>query len=77
MSDLDRLVTIKSQTLTRIAEITAERKPSYNIDGQQVGWTEYLKQLQETVDWCDIQIVANGGDAMALEPFEIASTGYT
>jgi len=48
--------TIKSQTLSMIAEMTANPKPSYNIDGQSVQWTEYLKQLRTTVEWCDQQI---------------------
>ena len=48
--------TIKSQTLAMIAEITAEPKPTYSIDGQSVLWTDYLKQLRTTVEWCDQQI---------------------
>ena len=48
--------TIKSQTLSMIAEMTANPKPSYNIDGQAVQWTDYLKQLRVTVEWCDQQI---------------------
>jgi hypothetical protein len=48
--------TIKTQTLTMIAEMTANPKPSYSIDGQTVQWTDYLKQLRLTVEWCDQQI---------------------
>jgi len=48
--------TIKTQTLAMIAEITANPKPSYNIDGQSVQWTDYLKQLQAIVEWCDQQM---------------------
>ena len=47
---------IKTQTLNLIAELTANPKPSYNIDGQAVQWSDYLKQLQATVEWCDLQI---------------------
>jgi hypothetical protein len=47
---------IKSQTLTTIAELTANPKPSYSIDGQTVQWTDYLKQLRLTVEWCDQQM---------------------
>ena len=50
---MDPLKTIRSQTLARIAEITAEPKPSYTIDGQSVSWNDYLKTLRETVSWCD------------------------
>ena len=48
--------TIKSQTLSMIADITTAPKPSYNIDGQSIQWTDYLKQLRTIVEWCDQQI---------------------
>ena len=58
--------TIRSQALALIAEITAQPKPTYTIDGQSVAWADYLERLQKTVDWCDRQIA----DA---EPVEIVS----
>jgi len=70
MSDLTQVQLIKTQTLARIVEITAEQKPSYNIDGQQVSWGAYLKQLQSTVAWADDQINAE-------DPFEIQTQAYT
>ena len=48
--------TIKTQTLAMIADMTANPKPSYNIDGQSIQWTDYLKQLRATVEWCDQQM---------------------
>ncbi len=69
-TDLEQIAAVKSQTLARIAEITAQPKPTYNIDGQTVAWAEYLKQLQQTVDWCDRKLAA-------AEPFEFESRGYT
>ena len=57
--------TIRSQTLALIAEITAQPKPTYTIDGQSVAWADYLERLQKTVDWCDRQTAA--------EPVEIVS----
>ena len=66
----EQLLLIKAQALTRIAELTARPKPSYNIDGQSVSWTQHLAQLQETVRWCDEQLAA-------AKPVEIASAGYT
>lgn len=62
-SDLEQIAAIKSQTLARMVEITAQPKPSYEIDGQRVDWAAYLKQLQATVAWCDDQLSAG-------EPFE-------
>jgi hypothetical protein len=70
MDDTELIRTIKSQTLALIAEITANPKPSYSLDGQQIAWNEYLALLQRTVDWCDQRLA---GD----EPFELHSTGCT
>jgi len=69
-SDAEQLATIKSQTLARIAEITAEPKPNYYIDGQMVNWADYLKRLKATVDWCNRKLAGE-------EPFEFRSQGYT
>ncbi len=69
-SDAEQIATIKTQTLGRIAEITATPKPTYNVDGQMIAWSEYLKQLQGTVDWCNQQLA---GEA----PFEFRSQGYS
>jgi len=69
-SDSQQLTIIKSQALALIAQITADPKPTYTIDRQSVSWAEYLRQLQETVAWCDRQ-------QAALEPFEIRSRGLT
>lgn len=55
-SNREQLLLIRSQALARIAEITAEPKPSYSIDGQQVSWSHYLAQLQQTVQWCNQQL---------------------
>lgn len=70
MSDVEQLRAIKSQTLAVMAEITAAPKPTYDVDGQQVAWTEYLRQLQGTVDWCDARLAGH-------EPFEVASQAGT
>ncbi len=52
-SDLEQIQTIRSQALASIAEITADPKPSYTIDGQSVSWNSYLRRLRQTVDWCE------------------------
>jgi hypothetical protein len=69
-SDIEQITLIKSQTLARMAEITAEPKPTYQIDGQMVVWGDYLNRLQKTVDWCDAQLAAH-------TPVEVRSQGYT
>ena len=70
MSDATTIATIKTQTLSLIAEITANPKPSYALDGQQIAWNDYLAQLRRTVEWCDRQLAGN-------DPAEIHTTGYT
>ena len=69
-SDAQQIATIKTQTLARMAEITAEPKPTYNIDGQMIAWGDYLKQLQQTVDWCNEKLAGE-------TPCEFQSQGYT
>ncbi len=42
---LQNLKTIRSQILTELAAITAERKPTYSIDGQTFSWNDYRSRL--------------------------------
>ncbi len=68
--DSEILRTIRSQTLQLLTDITAQPKPTYQIDGQSVSWESYLGRLQRTVDWCDAKLA---GD----EPFEFVTTADT
>jgi hypothetical protein len=70
MSDTTTIAGIKEQTLTLIAEITAQPKPTYQIDGQMISWGDYLSQLRNTVDWCNEQLAGQS-------PCEIRSQGLT
>jgi len=69
-SDAQQIATIKTQTLAVIADLTANPKPTYNIDGQTIAWGDYLEQLRKTVDWCNQKLAGE-------EPFEFRSQGYT
>ncbi len=69
-SDLEQIRTIRSQTLAMMADLTADPKPTYYIDGQSVSWNAYLARLQATVDWCEKKLAGE-------EPFEIRSQGTT
>jgi hypothetical protein len=69
-TDVQQIMTIRSQTLALIAELTTQPKPSYQIDGQSVAWSDYLKQLQDTVAWCEQQIPDQ-------TPVEIRSQGFS
>ncbi|MBN2293497.1 MAG: hypothetical protein JXM70_13795 [Pirellulales bacterium] len=69
-TDLEQIRTIQSQTLAVIAQVTANPKPGYTLDGQKVSWDEYLARLRDTVDWCERKLAGH-------EPFEIHSRGIT
>jgi hypothetical protein len=69
-TDAQQIAAIKSQTLACIVEITAQPKPTYQIDGQLVAWGDYLAQLQRTIDWCNERLVGES-------PVEVRSQGYT
>ena len=40
-SDADQIATIRSNLLAALATESANPKPSYNVDGQQVDWNGY------------------------------------
>jgi hypothetical protein len=69
MTDAKQIAAIKANTLMQMAEVSAQRKPSYSEGGQQFSWTEYLEHLQRRVEWCNRQLAAE-------EPFEIDSQGF-
>lgn len=70
MADIDDLKTIKTQVLALLKDITANPKPSYDIDGQRVSWTAYQEMLFARLDGLNKQIAAD-------EPFEVHTLGYT
>lgn len=69
-SDIEQLETIRANTLAQLVEIRENPKPSYSLDGQQVSWNEYVRSLQETIEWCDIKLAG-------YQPFEFRSQGMT
>jgi hypothetical protein len=70
MTDIEQIQSIRTQTLSQLAELRAVPKPTYWIDGQRVHWQEYVDSLQRTVDWCDQKLAG-------AEPFEVRSQGIT
>lgn len=70
MDDYTQLRRIRSQVLRLLAEVTAQPKPTYELDGQQVDWTEYLRELRRLLDWCDRKLAA-------LENTEFATQAST
>ena len=63
--DVDKLINSYNQISDRILEITLTPKPNYNIDGQMVNWSDYLKQLTSSQKYLKSQIDAN------VDPWEI------
>ena len=70
MTDIEQIQSIRQLTLAQLAELRANPKPSYTIDGQIVSWTTYIESLQRTVDWCDAKLIG-------LTPFEVRSQAIT
>ncbi len=68
--DVSALRVIRSQCLALIAELTLRPKPSYELEGQAVSWSEYLARLKDVVEWCDHKLAA-------AEPFELRSQAVT
>lgn len=60
-SDADQIATIKSNLLAALATESANPKPSYNIDGQQVDWNGYRTAIL--------------GQIAALDALKSAATG--
>ena len=65
------LVTIRDQIVARIIEVTAAPKPSYNIDGQAVSWTQYLAELRKQLRETNDMIKESDG------PFEFHTQAFT
>jgi len=64
------LTGLPAASADELADLRANPKPTYSIDGQTVSWTDYVRALQETVDWCDAKLIG-------LAPFEIQSQATT
>ena len=69
------LHTVRQNLLDRIVEVTAQPKPNYNIEGQQVSWASYLDTL--TKQLARIEQLIDDDDARNDGPFEIVSQGCT
>lgn len=66
-TNLENLATIKANALAKLAELTADPKPDYDIDGQKVTWSALWDKLTAICKWADKQIAYETG------PVEIES----
>jgi hypothetical protein len=69
-TNLENLKTIRSQILTELVSLTAERKPTYSVDGQTFSWNDYRSRLLTDLSEIDRQIAAE-------EPVELHSRAFT
>lgn len=69
-TDAEQLATIKSQVLQRLADITAQPKPSYTIDGVTWRHTEYFEALTKQLKEINALIASEA-------PFTYVSQGCT
>lgn len=67
---IENLTTARDNFAAKLAEASANPKPTYNIDGQSVSWTEYYKFLSDQVESLN-QKISQG------EPFEEVSYGIS
>jgi hypothetical protein len=64
------LVATRDNIAIQLADLTANPKPTYSIDGQEVDWDTHFRTLSERLESLNRAI-------QAAEPFEIHTTGYS
>jgi len=67
---LTDLLSARDNIARQLADLTAQPKPSYQIDGQSVSWDEHFRGLCAELERLNYALQAS-------EPFEFHSTGYT
>lgn len=58
---MENLETARSNMAARLAEITANPKPDYSIDGKSVSWSGYVSMLTDQMQRINALIQAEGG----------------
>lgn len=67
---LENLTTARDNIAAQLANMTANPKPTYNIDGQMVDWTAHFNALLTALKTLE-------ADINSTDPFEIHSTGFS
>ncbi|HEX3870237.1 MAG TPA: hypothetical protein VHV77_07375 [Pirellulales bacterium] len=67
---LENLMTARQNVAANLAEITAQPKPTYAIDGQEVSWQSLFESYVAQLQALNAQIAA-------ADPFEGVSQGYS
>jgi len=66
-----KLETTRDQLIDLRITVLSKPRPTYNIDGQEVKWAEYLKQLDASISRINEEI------AIDDEPVEGITVGYS
>jgi tRNA A37 N6-isopentenylltransferase MiaA len=53
-----KLLELRDAAEDRLHEVLSKPKPSYKVDGQQFGWTEYAAMLKDQIQELD-EIIAS------------------
>jgi len=67
-SDADTLQTAYSNFCNILAQITANPRPTYSLDGKSVSWNEYYSMILSNMENVRRQMIFAAG------PFEVRST---
>ncbi len=67
---LQDLVAARDNVALQLADLTANPKPTYDVDGQKVDWDTHFKALSAQLESLTLAI-------QGAEPFEVQTTGYT
>lgn len=74
MAYLDDLTEARDNAAARLKEVLASAKPSYQIDGQNISWTDYTRMLGEQIRGLNDLI---SDSANQDDPYEIHSVGVS
>lgn len=66
-----KLLSTRDELIQRRLDVVSKPKPSYNIDGQEVKWSEYLKQLDASIKAIADELIKFDG------PYEEVTVGYS
>lgn len=55
----DDVAKARDQAAALLVEITQTPKPTYNVCGKMIGWTEYARMLREQISGCN-KLIAQG-----------------
>lgn len=67
---LDRMRAARQGFAQQLMELSTQRKPNYELNGQTVSWQEYGTYLRKQIAELNLSI-------NAMDPYEVITQGYT